>query len=111
MALLKGSWEGADVAEEFIEHLRFRQKLPLVEQLEVRAAGDEVVPEPCEGEVFVFAEHFSHGFGLLTSTFFQRFCTHFGLQAHHLGPNSILQLSTFTTFYEGYLNLLPSVDI
>ena len=35
----------------------------------------------------------------------------FDLQPHHLGPNSILQLSSFVTLCEDYLGLLPFVEL
>lgn len=85
--------------------------MPPAEEVEARVPGDEVVSAPRDGEVVVFAEHFSHGFSLPASVFFKRFLTHFGLQPHHLGPNSILQIATFVTFSEGYVGLLPTPEL
>ena len=59
----------------------------------------------------VFSSHFSRGFGLQMSRFFKLLLDSFDLQPHHLGPNSILQLSSFVTLCEGYLGLLPFVDL
>ena len=99
------------VTAEDIEYLRRAQMLPTEDHVVARAPGGELVPEPEEGEYVVFAVHFSRGFGLPVSQFFRLFMDTFDLQPHHLGPNSIIQLSSFVTLCEGYLGLLPTVDL
>ncbi|KAE8782276.1 hypothetical protein D1007_44366 [Hordeum vulgare] len=86
----KGAWDDIDVVEDFIEHLRHRRKMSLSKLVEARVPGAELAPASRDGEVVVFDEHFSRGFGMPASVFFRRFLTDFGLQPHHLGPNSIL---------------------
>ena len=55
--------------------------------------------------------HFEHGFGLPASTFFRGFLEVFGLQAHHLGTDAIVQLSGFVSLCEGYLGVEPTIDL
>lgn len=80
-------------------------------EVATRTPRDEVAPEPQDGKLVVFAEHFSCGFGLPVSAFFRYFLAYFGLQPHHLGANSILQLSAFVAFCEGYISVLPTTDL
>lgn len=87
------------------------RRLPPAGEVEARTPGNEVVPEPREGEVVVFLVHFACGFGLPASHFFRRFLGFYGLQPHHLGANSILQLAAFIAFCEGYVGLQPYVDL
>ncbi|KAE8781808.1 hypothetical protein D1007_44868 [Hordeum vulgare] len=69
------------------------------------------MPAPKDGKVVVFYEHFVHKLGLPASTFFRWFLTSFGLHPHHLGANSILQLSTFVALCERYLGIDPGIDL
>lgn len=111
MAPPKGSWEGSVVTADDIEYLRRTRRLPPAELVEARAPGAETTPAPRDGEVVVFYTHFLRGLGLPVSLFFRRFLTFFGLQPHHLGPNAILQLAAFVTLCEGYVGILPYVEL
>ncbi|KAE8777734.1 hypothetical protein D1007_49474 [Hordeum vulgare] len=79
--------------------------------VEARIAGAEYAPAPRDGEVVLFAKHFTRGFGLPVSTFFRRFLTHFSMQPHHLGDNAILQSAAFVSVCEGYLGIEPCLDL
>ena len=79
--------------------------------LDLLAPGDEVVPTPQAGEHVVFAGHFLRGFGLPVSLFFRLLLDTFDLQPHHLGPNAILYIASFVTLCEGYLGMLPFVEL
>ena len=45
------------------------------------------------------------------SEFFYAILRHYGLQALHLHPNSILLLSIFAFYCEGYVGVMPSVAL
>ena len=45
------------------------------------------------------------------SDFFYEVLGHYGLQALHLHPNSILLLSIFAFYYEAYVGVMPSVAL
>ena len=76
-----------------------------------RIPGDEVEPNPEEGERVVFLAHFHRGFGLPVSDFLRQFMVRYGLQPHHLQANAIFHLSFLVSFAEGYLGLWPTVDL
>ncbi|KAE8784335.1 hypothetical protein D1007_42118 [Hordeum vulgare] len=101
------SWEGSVITEAHIEYLRRTRRISLAERVEVRVLGDECVPEPRVGDCGVFGTHFIVGFGLPASRFMRQFLEFYGLQMHHLGPNSVLYFACFTTLCEGYLGFWP----
>ena len=111
MALPKGSWEGSIITEVDIQYLRRTRRLPPMEALIACTPGLERVPAPQEGERAVFFSHFERGLGQPASLFFRAWLDFFGLQPHHLGANDVLQVAGFVTLCEGYLGLLPTVDL
>ena len=64
---------------------------------------------PIEGtlETVMFRDFVERGLTLPVSEFFYRLLQFWGVQLHHLTPQSILHLSIFTHFYEAFLGLLP----
>ena len=104
-----GSWEGSDVNMRDLEWLtRSRRVGP---QVICRLPGKEEIPTPQPGEREVFLTHFERGFALPASEFFRSFLDFFGLQPHHLPANTIVSLSAFTAFTEGYLGLWPTTEL
>ncbi|KAE8791796.1 hypothetical protein D1007_33685 [Hordeum vulgare] len=107
----QGAWDGSNVDEDFIDHLRLHRNLLPAGVVDVRLLGAECIPVPKGNEVVVFAEHFTLRFGLPVSTFFRRFLTKFGLQPHRLTVNSILQFTVFITVCEGFLRIKLWLDL
>jgi hypothetical protein len=65
------------------------------------------VSAPESGEQVVFISHFERGFALPASDFFRDFLDNYGLQPHHLSANTMMILSAFATFCEGYAAIEP----
>ncbi|KAE8815706.1 hypothetical protein D1007_06895 [Hordeum vulgare] len=105
--LPSGSWEGSNMTLAHIDYLRRARRLPAADLVEARAPGDELSPQPRDGECVVFRAHFLIGFALPVSGFFRRFLASYGFQMHHLGVNAILYIACFVTLCEGYLGLHP----
>jgi hypothetical protein len=105
----RGGWEGSEISLHEVETFRATRKLPM--EVECRIPDDEIFPAPKDGEYVVLGAHFTRGFGLPASGFFREFLDRFKLQPHHLPANSIIALSSFVTFCEGYLGLEPTVDL
>ncbi|KAE8820477.1 hypothetical protein D1007_01625 [Hordeum vulgare] len=102
-----GLWEGSVITKGNIEYLRRTRKLPSEELVEARAPGLESMMKPRPIERVVFGTHFIVGFGLPRNFFLLQFLVFYGFQVHHLGPNSILNLTCFATLCEAYLGFLP----
>ncbi|KAE8797209.1 hypothetical protein D1007_27636 [Hordeum vulgare] len=105
------AWVGNNICDDNVEALRHCRMLPPATLVAARVPGAEAALTPGEGEVVVFEEHFYRGFGLPASDFFARFLTFFGLQPHHLAPNTILQLASFIVLCEGFLWIEPRLDL
>ncbi|KAE8804702.1 hypothetical protein D1007_19259 [Hordeum vulgare] len=108
---LRAAWAGSVIYDGNIDALRHRRMLPPASLVAARVPDAKTAPTPEKGEVVVFEEHFYRGFGLPTSEFFARFLTFFGLQPHHLAPNAILQLTAFVVLCEGFMGIVPRLDI
>ncbi|KAM0829463.1 hypothetical protein ACQ4PT_066867 [Festuca glaucescens] len=107
-AYTRGAWKGSDVSQTEIDWLYRSRRIP--EEVFCRIPGKEREPTPEPGEVVVFTAHFERGFGLPASDFFRRFLDFYELQPHHLPANAIFYLSSFVSFMEGFVGLLPTVE-
>ncbi|KAM0921736.1 hypothetical protein ACQ4PT_006674 [Festuca glaucescens] len=104
----RGGWKGSDVSQAEIDWLYRSRRIP--EEVFCRIPDKEREPTPEPGKVVVFTAHFERGFGLPESDFFRRFLDFYELQPHHLPANAIFYLSSFVSFMEGFVGLLPTVE-
>ena len=75
------------------------------------APRGEISPALQEGERVIFRSHCLRGLGLLASSFFLSFLEFYGLQPHHLTPNTVVLLSAFVALCEGFLGVLPTLEL
>ena len=107
-----GDWDGSNVNENHIAFLRETRRLPGAGFVRARVPPEgEISPAPGEGERVVFHSHFIRGFGLSASGFLRSFLEFYHLQSHHITPNTMMLLSTFVTMCEGYLGILPTIEL
>jgi len=111
-ATRSGVWDGSDVEEEHNEFLRQTRRLPSADLVRARAAPEgEIRPAPEEGERVIFRSHLMRGLGLPASGFFRSFLEFHSLQLHHLTPNTVVLLAAFATLCEGFLGVLPTIEL
>ena len=109
---LSSSWDGSNVHEDHVEFLRRTRRLPGENYVRVRRApAREISPVPEEGERVIFCSHCLRGFGLPASGFLRAFLEFYHLQPHHLMPNAVMLLSAFVTLCEGFLGVLPMLEL
>ena len=107
-----GTWDGSEVHDDHIEFLRKTRRLPGEDYVWVRLAPrGEISPAPEEGERVIFRSHCLRGLGLPASSFFRSFLEFYGLQPHHLTPNTVVLLSAFVALCEGFLGVLPTLEL
>ena len=107
-----GTRDGSEVHEDHIEFLRRTRRLPGEDRVQVRLASEgEISPAPQEGERVIFRSHCLRGLGLPSSSFFRSFMEFYGLQPHHLTPNMVVLLSAFVALCEGFLGVLPTLEL
>jgi len=63
------------------------------------------------GEIVAFAPYFERSFGLPCSNFFCCLLYYYGIQLHHLLPNSILHISIFVHLCEAFLGIEPHFEL
>ena len=59
----------------------------------------------------IIQSHVLRGLGIPTSNFFRGLLHHWGIQVHHLTPNSILHISIFVHLFEAFLGVKPHFDL
>jgi hypothetical protein len=64
-------------------------------------------PAPPEGYVVSFVASHERGLGVPLSRFMRAIPHYYGVELHHLAPNSISQATIFVAVYEGYLGIEP----
>ena len=75
-----------------------------------RSAG-ESFPHKERNESVVFLRHVLRGLGFSISDFFRGLLHCWGVQVHHLTPNSILHISIFVHLCEAFLGIKPHFDL
>jgi hypothetical protein len=55
--------------------------------------------------------HVERGLSMPPSHFFSNLLKFYGLQLHHIAPNSLVSVAGYTALCEGYLGILPRVDL
>ena len=75
-----------------------------------RAIGD-VPPREESQEIVTFLSFVLRGFAIPASDFFYGLLHYWGVQVHHLTPNSILHISIFVHLCEAYLGIEPHFDL
>jgi hypothetical protein len=70
-------------------------------------------PFPMENvdEIVTFFHFAERGLALPTCSFFRGLLYYYGLELHHLNPNSICHISIFIHFYEAFLGIEPHWDL
>ncbi|KAM0859894.1 hypothetical protein ACQ4PT_046893 [Festuca glaucescens] len=105
----RGRWEGSNVTPAEVDWMY--KSRHILAGVECRLPADEIEPKPKPGEFVVFTAHFMRGLGLPTSDFLRNFLNRYAFQPHHLPANAFFILSSFVAFCEGYIGLLPSLEI
>ena len=107
-----GDWDGSTVIEDHIAFLRDMCRMPSAAFVKARVPPEEEISlVPRGDEWVVFRSHFLRGFGLPASGFFRLFLDFNHLQPHHLMPNSVTLLSALVTACEGYIGILPTLEL
>jgi hypothetical protein len=64
-------------------------------------------PAPLEGYVVSFIAFHERGLGMLLSHFMRALLHYYGVELHHLAPNSVSQAAIFVIVCKGYLGMEP----
>jgi hypothetical protein len=109
--LAQDTWSASTVTEAHLRQMVTDGVLPEKTIIGWRVADGEDFLTPNTEEIVVFESFFYRGFGLPTSSFFRGLLHFYGIELIHLNPNSILQITTFIHFCEGFLGIQPHFDL
>lgn len=115
----RGKWKSSTVTQEQLGQLSSAGYLPapeIVSALSALVACDDNsysmrMPKPRDDERVRFVSHLPRGLGFPIHPFLRGLLHFYGLQFHHLAPNSIMHIAFFVTFCEAFLCSEPSFDL
>ena len=105
------NWTKSTVTEGALQKYVGYGELPPKEEIQWRAAGEEIRPKPKEDEIVVLLDHVTRGLRPPGSLFFRRVMSYYGLTPLDIAPNSLLNISNFIVFCEDYLQVSPSLAL
>ncbi|KAK1617190.1 hypothetical protein QYE76_022707 [Lolium multiflorum] len=98
-------WERSKISAQDINLLK---KLGLSKKDALRFPSEESYPTPPIGYRVSFVDHLIRGLSAPIHSFLRGLLFMYGLQLHHLTPNSILHISIFITLCESFLGVQPN---
>ena len=107
VANMSTGWRKSKMSKSLVQELENMGLLQEQGVIQWRAGEGEDYPMEGTLETFMFRDFVECGLALLVSEFFYRLLQFWGIQLHHLTPQSILHLSIFTHLCEAFLGILP----
>ena len=93
-----------EAAVQELEDMKLLQSRAIIQW---RAAEGEDRPYEGTFETVIFRDFVERGLAVPVSDFFHALLRFWGIQLHHLSPQSILHLSIFIHLCEAFLGILP----
>ena len=93
----------SEAAVQELEDMKLLQSRAVIQW---RGAQGEDCPYEGTLETVIFRDFVEHGLAVPVSELLHALLQFWGIQLHHLTPQSILHLSIFTHFYEAFLGIL-----
>ncbi|RLN08468.1 hypothetical protein C2845_PM11G06000 [Panicum miliaceum] len=81
------------------------------EMVQWRPSFRQFYPQEDVDQTVLFEHFIERGLALPASNFFRGLLCHWGIQVHHMNPNSIVHLSIFVQFCEAFLGIEPHFDL
>ena len=107
VANLSTGWRKSKMSQAAVQKLENMGLLQSQAVIQWRAGEGEDYPFEGTLEKIVFRDFVERGFAVPVSKFVHALLHFWGIQLHHLTPQSILHLSIFTHFCEAFLGILP----
>lgn len=113
---LKRQWVPSNVTVGTIEELRAAGYIPALAMCRAPMEGEtshssSAIATPKKGERVVSIPHLVQDLGFPLNPLVRGLLFYYGLDFHHLGPNSILHIATFITICEAFLRVKPHFSL
>ena len=104
-------WKSSKCTDSHLLDLVGKHLLQLRSVIHWHGSAGESFPHEGGNEYVIFLPHVLRGIGFSISDFFRGLLYHWGVQVHHLTPNSILHISIFVHLCEAFLGIEPHFDL
>jgi hypothetical protein len=108
---LHGYWQKSHVKDAHIQVLEDEGTVAPQAESGWRTDFKAPVPAPNSSEIMMLKSHVERGLSMPPSSFFTNLLKFYGLQLHHIAPNSLVSIAGYAALYEGYLGIRPRVDL
>ena len=104
-------WKSSKFTDSHLLDLVGKHLLQPRSVIQWRGSAREYFPHEGGNEYVVFLTHVLRGLGFPISDFFRGLLYHWGVQVHHLTPNSILHISICVHLCESFLGIESHFDL
>jgi hypothetical protein len=108
---LHGYWQISHVKDSDIQSMEGEGTMAPQAESGWRTDFKAPVPIPNPSEIVMLKSHVERGLSMPPSLFFTNLLKFYGLQLHHISPNSLVSVSGYAALCEGYLRIRPRVDL
>jgi hypothetical protein len=108
---LHGYWQKSSVKDSDVQTMEGEGTVAPQAESGWRTDFKAPVPIPNPSEIVMLKFHVERGLSMPPSLFFTNLLKFYGLQLHHISPNSLVFVAGYTALCEGYLGIRPRVDL
>jgi hypothetical protein len=108
---LHGYWQKSNVKDSDVQTMEGEGTVASQAESGWRTDFKAPVPVPNPSEIVMLKSHVERGLSMPPSLFFTNLLKFYGLQLHHISPNSLVSVAGYAALCEGYLGIRPRVDL
>jgi hypothetical protein len=108
---LHGYWVKCHVRDAHIQALEDEGTVAPQAESHWRTNHKALVSAPDSTEIVMLKSHVERGLSMPPSSFFTNLLKFYGLQLHHIAPNSLVSVAGYVALCEGFLEIRPRVDL
>jgi hypothetical protein len=106
-----GYWVKCHVKDAHVQALEDEGTVAPRAESHWRTDHKALVPAPNSIEILMLKSHVERGLSMPPSHFFTNLLKYYGLQLHHIAPNSLVSVAGYAALCEGFLGIRPRVDL
>jgi hypothetical protein len=108
---LHGYWVKCHIKDAHVQDLEDEGTVAPWVESQWRTNHKALVPAPNPTEILMLKSHVERGHSMPPSHFFSNLLKFYGLQLHHIAPNSLVSVAGYAALCEGFLGIRPRVDL
>jgi hypothetical protein len=108
---LHGYWVKCHVRDAHVQALENEGTVAPQVESHWRTDFKALVLAPNSTKIVMLKSHVERGLSMPPSPFFTNLLKFYGLQLHHIAPNSLVSVAGYAALCEGFLGIRPRVDL